>query len=88
MDKKRNRILKRLNRQLKNIEDSLKVVRAVKEELEDITKKAEEKKELTGAKEFDDILKDAKKSREKAIQQEEETRKLKEEALKLEKDLE
>ncbi len=81
-------ILKRLNRQLKNIEDSLKVVRAVKEELEDITKEAEEKKELTGAKEFDDILKDAKKSREKAIQQEEETRKLKEEALKLKKDLE
>ncbi len=77
-----------LNRQLKNIEDSLKVVRAVKVELEEITKKAEEKKELTGAKEFDDILKDAKKSRKKAIQQEEETLKLKEEALKLKKELE
>ncbi len=88
MDKKRKRILKRLNRQLKNIDDSLNVVRAVKADLEEITKKAEEKKELTGTKEFDDILKDAKKSIEKAIQQEEETLKLKEEALKLKKELE
>jgi len=88
MNKKRKRILKRLNRQLKNIDDSLNVIRAVKADLEEITKKAEEKKELTGAKEFDDILKNAKKSREKAIQQEEETLKLKEEALKLKKDLE
>ncbi|MEA3488692.1 MAG: hypothetical protein U9R10_05545 [Euryarchaeota archaeon] len=88
MNKKRKMILKRLNRQLKNIEDSLRVVRAVKEALDEITKNAEEKKELTGAKELDDILKDAKKGREKAIQQEEETLKLKEEALKLKKELE
>jgi len=41
MNKKRKRILKRLNRQLKNIDDSLKVVRDVKADLEEITKKAE-----------------------------------------------
>ena len=80
--------MKRLNRQLKNIDASLKVIRAVKADFEEITKKAEEKKELTGAKEFDDILKDAKESGKKAIQQEEETLKLKEEALKLKKELE
>ena len=79
--------MKRLNRQLKNIDANLNVIRAVKADLEEITKKAEEKKELTGTKEYDDILTDAKTSREKAIQQEEETRKLKEEALKLKKEL-
>jgi len=47
MDKKRKRILKRLNRQLKNIDDSLNVIRAVKADLEEITKKAEETKSVS-----------------------------------------
>ena len=83
----KKRILKELNKQLKGIDDNLKVIRDVKAELEHITKQAKEGKERTGAKEYDDILKDAKKSIEEVVRQEEESLKLKEEALGLKKEL-